>query len=83
MPANGPFTCIITLPKIDLQNIATARKAVLDVINDDAFESVLGNLQVAAARGQAGPAPRGGNAEFGCHFDSDGRFGCDVRVRGG
>lgn len=75
------FECILTVPDIRLDDIASARRALLDVVNDPSFETMVRNLEVAATRAKAGPAPRGTEVEVSCKADKEGRVSCEGSVR--
>jgi hypothetical protein len=75
------FGCTIRIPKIDIDDVAAARRAVIDVINDDSFKTVCGNLSVLARQQASGPAPRGGEAEVRCSTDTRGEVRCEGSVR--
>jgi hypothetical protein len=70
------FRCRIHIPEIDLRNTAAARQAVLSVINDPAFETMLSDLRVAATQAKAGPAPRGGDVSIHCEANTHGGVSC-------
>jgi hypothetical protein len=74
------FECILRIPEIDLGNVASARKVLIDVVNDPSFETMIGNLKVAAAQAKAGATPRGGEVSAGCTVDKGGHASCGGSV---
>lgn len=64
--------------EIDVSNAALCRQAILDVVNDPAFENALNDLRTTAATARGGPTPRGGEVNFDCRADSHGNVECRV-----
>jgi hypothetical protein len=75
------FGCTIRIPKLDIDDVAIARRAVIDAINGDSFKTMCGNLSVLARQQANGPAPRGGEAEVKCSTDSRGDVRCEGSVK--
>lgn len=77
MMASKDFEFIFNGRNVDVTNVAEARRVVIDQVNDPAFATLIGNLQVMAQNAVAGPAPRGGEAGVSCRADGRGNTSCE------
>ncbi len=72
------FECVLSLPQIDLTDVAAARRFLIDAVNDPSFETLIHNLEMTTTQARSGPAPRGSEIEVKCSADTGGRAGCEV-----
>lgn len=58
------FRCTFHFPDLDLPDVETARKAILEAMNGPQFPTMISNLGVAAKHAATGPVPRGGSVDI-------------------
>lgn len=75
------FRCTFHFPDLDLPDVETARKVILETMDGPQFSTMIANLGVAAKHAATGPVPRNGSVEIkaGCK-EVNGKSSCEGSV---